>query len=245
MIFMKRTLLLFTAVLSLTAASASAQDKAKEAPKQETAKEAANSSEKTTSVLKKEQAAQLGEPVRKWFDAENALIDPLSDRDKESFLLLREKYSIIKTIEIAEGDIGKATQSCGKANPDMKDTMEDRFKQWQNAVDPIIDTAKKQFDKDLAAQKLVDVKKAKNVFKLQDEAYAFNEKMTTKQYSSKKEHCEGLLESMDRTEDQMIRLLEQTLLPESVIRQKYETAQKEKAKAAAKKAKADDKPKAE
>jgi plasmid rolling circle replication initiator protein Rep len=69
--------------------------------------------------------------------------------------------------------------------------------------------------------------------------------MTTKQYSSKKEHCEGLLASMDRTEDQMIRLLEQTLLPESVIRQKYENAQKEKAKAAAKKPKADDKPKAE
>jgi hypothetical protein len=240
MIFMKRTLLLFTAALTLAAASAAAQDKAKETPRQETTKEAA----KTTSVLKKEQAAQLGEPVRKWFDAENALIDPLSDRDKESFLLLREKYSIIKTIEIAEGDIGKAVQSCGKANPDMKDTMEDRFKQWRNAVDPIIDTAKKQFDKDLAAQKLVDAKKAKNVFKLQDEAYAFNEKMTTKQYSSKKEHCEGLLASMDRTEDQMIRLLEQTPLPESVIRQKYETSQKEKARAAAK-AKTDDKPKAE
>lgn len=242
---MKRTLLLCTAVLALIAVPAIAQDKASEAPKQEAAKDEAKPEQKTTSVLKKEQAAKMGEPVQKWFDAENALIDPLSDRDKESFLLLREKYSIIKTIGIAEGDIGEAVKSCGKSNPDMKDKMEDRFKQWQGAVNPIIDTAKKQFDKDLAAQKVVDVKAAKNVFKLQDEAYAYNEKMTTKQYSTKKEHCESLLTSMDQTEDQMIKLLEQTLLPESVIRQKYENAQKAKAKAAAKKPKAEAKPKTE
>lgn len=244
---MKRTLLLFTAILALAAVPAAAQDKAKETPKQETAKDAPAPAEKSVSVLKKEQAPKHGGPVQKWLDAENALIDPLSARDKESFLLLREKYSIIKTIGIAEGDIGEAVKSCGKANPEMKDNMEDRFKQWQNAVNPIIDTAKKQFDKDLAAQKIVNVKEAKNVLKLQDEAYAHNEKMTTKQYSTQKEHCEALLTSMDQTEDQMIKLLEQTLLPESVIRQKYENAQKAKAKAEAKtkKAKAEDKPKAE
>ncbi len=225
---MTRSPLLLTAAIALLSVTpAMAQEKAADTSKP---------AEKTESVLKKAPEPKKpveNTPVKKWIDAENAVIDKLKPREQETFLLIREKYSIIKTIGIAKGDIGNAVKSCGKNNPDMKDKMESRFQQWQDAVDPIIKAAEKNLDSELNSQKVVEVSAAKNIFKLQDEAYAYNEKMTTKQVVTTAEACQGLLDSMDRTEDNMIKLLEQTLLPESVIRQQYERSVKARAKAEA------------
>ena len=243
---MTRTILFMAALISFTSLTpAFAQDKpaeTKEQPKKEAPNKAdpkkvdAKKAEKTESVLKTAPAAkQENTPLKKWVDAENALIDPLSNKDKESFLLLRRKHSIIKAVGVVERDVKNAIKSCGKNNPDMKDRMNDRFDQWQNAVNPIIDTAKKTFDQDLKNQKIVDVGQAKKVLELHDEAYEYGEKNTYKQPVSTKEACEGLLASMDRTEDNMIKLLQETLLPESVIRKRAAEMEKAKEKDSAKK----------
>jgi hypothetical protein len=166
-------------------------------------------------------------PLKKWLDAENALIKPLGEKDQESFFILRNKYSIIRVIGIVERDVGNAVQSCGKANPDIKKQMDERFAQWKAAVNPIVDTAKKQLEKDLDGQKYVDPKKARDVFKLNDEAYEYGEKQIVKQPVTTKEACGDLLSSMDRTEDEMVTLLQNTLLPESVIRTRSKKAEAE------------------
>ena len=253
---MTRTTLLLSALIAFTSLTpAFAQDKAavaeqpvkKEEPKKEEAKKEApkkadikkteakkddtKKPEKTESVLKTEAPAkQENTPLKKWVDAENALIDPLSAKEQESFLLIRRKHAIIKAVGIVERDVQNGIKSCGKNNPDMKDKMDARFDQWKNAVDPIIDTARKTFDQDLKNQKIVDEGKARKVLKLHDEAYEYGEKQVQKQPVSSKEACEGLLASMDRTEDTMIQLLQQTLLPESVIRQRGEQAEKARQK---------------
>ncbi len=170
-------------------------------------------------------------PVKEWIDAENALIKPLSEKDKESFFILRNKYSVIRVVGIVERDVGNAVKSCGDNNPDMKDKMNTRFKQWKGAVDPIIDTAKKTWEKDMNAQTIVDAKEARHVLKLNDKAYEYGEKQIVKNPVSSKEACEGLLESMDDTEDKMVTLLQQTLLPESVIRTRGEKMDKERSQA--------------
>ncbi len=217
---------LFLAVMTLSlAAPVMAQDK------KEPAKE----------VKKEEDApAPKSTPLTKWIAAENVMIDKLGVKDKESVFILRNKHSVIRVIRVVERDIENAVKSCGKNNPDIKDKMNDRFKQWQNAVDPILDTAKKQLDKDVSAQTIVPVKELKNVLKLNDEAYDFGEKQTTKTPVTTKEACEGLVESMNDTESDMIELLQQTLLPESVIRSRAEKAkvQEEKEKSFARQPKA-------
>lgn len=198
--------------------------------------------EKAESVVKV-QAKEKGAtgPLKDWLDAENALIDPLSDKDKESFFILRNKYSIIRTIGVVERDIGNAVKACSKENPDMKDKMNQRFSEWKSSVNPIIDAAKKQLDKDLEAQKIVDVKEAKKVFKLNDAAFEYSEKQITKKPVSSKEACEGLLASMNDTENNMIGLLQETLLPESAIRTKDALLKKEEAAAKSAKPKAESK----
>jgi len=181
------------------------------------------------SLAKEENSA-----LKEWVAAENALIDPLSKLDKESFFILRNKHSIIRVIRVVERDIKNAVKSCGDKNPDMKNAMNDRFKQWQDAVVPILDTAQKQLNKDLDNQTIVDVKKAKEVLKLNDKAYEYGEKQVTKQPVTSKEACQGLIDSMDRTENTMIGLLQDTLLPESVIRSRADAVE-EKAPAQPKK----------
>jgi hypothetical protein len=170
-------------------------------------------------------------PLKDWIDAENALIDRLSDKDKESFLLMRMKYAYISAVRVAERDIGNAVKSCGEKNPGIKGKMEARFKQWQGAVNPILDTADKGLERELKNQKIVDVKQAKHVFKLHKDAYEDGEKKVTKTPITTEEACEGLLESMDDTEDNMISLLQDTLLPESVIRKRADASAKAEAEA--------------
>lgn len=230
--------------LSLLAAPVLAQDKAKDKPAEKPVE----------SVVKKKApaapaaiAGQPTGPVKDWIDAENAMIDPLSQKDQESVFILRNKYSIIRVIGIVERDIGNAVKSCGDKNPGMKKQMDDRYKQWKNSVNPIITTAKKQLDKDIDAQKMVDVDQFRKVLKLNDKAYEFGDKQTTKTPVTTPEACKGLLSSMDRTEDEMITLLRQTLLPEDVIRKRGIEAEKKiqqgeeaaKKKAAAAKAEKD------
>lgn len=210
---MTRTFLLLSAACLLATPSL-AQDK-KEAPKE--------------SVVKAQTTTEKNTPITQWIAAENKLLDSLPDKDKESFFILRNKHSIIRVIRVVERDVENAVKACGDNNADIKEKMDTRFRQWQNAVDPILDTAQKQLDKDLKNQKIVDAKEAKKILKLNDEAYEYGEKQITKKPVSSKEACEKLVASMDRTENEMISLLQETLLPESVIRERAQRMEREEA----------------
>ena len=204
------------------------------APKEAVKKEAAKKEQKEkapaagledkkagkTALEPEKTAKPVSSPLTKWRDAENALIDPLSPEEQESFFILRNKHSIIRVIRVVERDIGEAVKSCAQNNADMKEQMTTRFKQWKAAVNPIIDTAQKQLDKDISALKIVSTKEARRVLKLNDAAFEHGEKQIVKKPVSTKGACQDLLKSMDRTEDDMIALLQQSLLTESVIRER-------------------------
>jgi hypothetical protein len=237
-ITMIKKFLLPVVVMSVAAMPVFAQEKAtSEKPVSEKAKDENPVAEKALELSKEDQAkvkevesivrqqkkdseGNKATPLSRWIAAENKMIDPLNDLDKESVFILRNKYSTVRVIEVVERDIANAVKSCGKENPDMKSKMEGRFKQWKEAVNPVIDTAKKQLESDIANQTIVDVGEFKKVLKLNDEAYKYSEKQITKTPVSTKEACNSLLASMDDTESDMIKLLQQILLPESVLRQR-------------------------
>ena len=163
-------------------------------------------------------------PVTEWIEAENKLIDTLPYQGKQSFYVLRNKYSTIRGVRIVDRDVGKAVKACGKENPDMKKTMTERFKQWEGAVLPILDMADKFLKEEVDAQKIVYASDFWHVMKLNDKAFKYSEEQIEKQVVTTKEACEGLLDSMDRTEDKMVELLQDMLLPESVIRERAQRA---------------------
>ena len=159
-------------------------------------------------------------PVQEWMDAENKLVDTLNQRGKEQFLVLRNKHSMVRTVRVVTRDVGSAVKACGKNNPDMKDTMDGRFGQWSGAVTPILDNADKFLQKEIDEQQLVYPSDFRHILKLNDKAYDYTEAQVKKEVVTSKDACENLLKSMDRTEDRMVELLQDILVPENVIRER-------------------------
>ena len=169
-------------------------------------------------------------PITKWITAENSLLDSLPNQNKEVFFVLRNKHSVIRSIGIVQRDIKDAVKACGKENKDLKKPMRDRFKDWENAVLPILKEAKKFLEIELKEQEAFHITDYRHVMKLNDKAYKFSESKIQKTPVTTKEACENLLSSMDETEDTLVNLLQDILLPEEVVRKRVEQAEKAKEK---------------
>lgn len=205
-------------MLALMVAPSLAADE-KPAEKAEEKKPEAKAEAKTE---KKKEAVN---PVQEWIAAENKLIDTLSPQDQRSFYVMRNKHGVIRSVRIVRRDVKSAVGACGKANPDMKAQMNARFKQWEGAVLPVLDLADKYLKEEIQTQKIVFPSDFKYILKLNDKAYEYGEEQIEKTPVTDKEACQNLLDSMDRTENKMVELLQDMLLPESVIRERAERAE--------------------
>lgn len=167
-------------------------------------------------------------PITEWMSSENALLKRLPKQNQESFFILRNKHSMMRAVEMVRRDIGQAVKACSKENKDMKKDMNARFDQWKNAVNPILKEAKNFLELELKEQTAFHVQDYRHVMALNDKAYKFSESKIKKTPVTTKEACQGLLESMDRTEDNLINILQDVLLPEEVVRERVEQANKAK-----------------
>lgn len=175
---------------------------------------------------KKEEPQEITTPVSEWVAAENKLIQTLSSQDKETFFIVRNKHSVIRSLRVVRDDIGNAVKGCGKENPDLKKEMDDRFKDWQDAVMPILKEADKFLKQEIDGQKVVYPSDFKYVLKLNDKAYEYGNSKMDKRVLTDAQSCGKLLESMDRSENELITLLQEILLPEEVLRERMEQQKK-------------------
>lgn len=173
---------------------------------------------------KKEKVADT--PITKWIKAENAMLDSLGRGSQKAFFVLRNKHSVIRSIGVVRRDIKNAVKACGKKNKDLKGPMNTRFKEWENAVLPILKDAEKFLELELKEQEAFHVTDYRHVMKLNDAAYKFSESKIQKTPVTTQEACEGLLNSMDETEDNLVSILQDILLPEEVVRERVEQAKK-------------------
>ncbi len=158
-------------------------------------------------------------PITKWMAAESAVVAGLDDQGKETYFILRNKYGLIRAIRIVKKDVGKAVQECGQANPDMQDQMHTRYNAWTDSVDPILRTAESYLKQEIKQQTVVELGTFMDMLDMNDEAYDFQQAAIDKKVVTTPEACNKLLLSMDRTEEDMLRLMQAVLLPESLIRQ--------------------------
>ncbi len=190
----------------------------------DTAKDEAKKEEKVIT------ATEDKTPLTEWIEAENKLIDTLSADNKKAFYVMRNKHGILRSIRVVDRDVGKAVKACAKANAGLKQEITERYKDWQNAVLPILDTAEKFLNEEVDTQTVVVPSDFKYVLKMNDKAFEYGEKQIRKEPVTTEEACRGLIDSMDRTENDLIELLQDALLPEEVIRQRLERLEKEKEK---------------
>jgi len=167
-------------------------------------------------------------PITKWIDAENELLDSLPKENQKVFFILRNKHSVIRTIDVVHRDIKSAVKACGKENKGIRKEMNARLKEWESAVLPVIKEAQKFLKRELKEQEAFHATDYKHVTKLNDKAYKFSESKVEKQVVTTEKACRGLLNSMDDTEDKLISLLQDILLPQEVIQNRVERDAKNK-----------------
>ncbi|MEM9469257.1 MAG: hypothetical protein AAF988_03755 [Pseudomonadota bacterium] len=173
-----------------------------------------------------EKIAEQKTPITKWINAENDLIEPLSKEQQETFFIIRNKHSVIRTLRVVRDDINKAVKLCAKENDDLKEEINTRFDDWEEAVLPILKEADKFLKTEIKEQSVVKPSEFRSVLKLNDKAYKFSQSKIKKQPVSDEKSCKGLIKSMDKTEDELIALLQNILLPEEVVKERLEQENK-------------------
>ena len=171
-------------------------------------------------VSAEEAEAPEANPVTEWREAEQQFMATLPRANQEVFFILKNKHNVIRTIEVVHRDVAKAVKACGKANRDIKEPISDRLKSWENAVLPILKTAGQFLETELKDQQAFHISDYRHLIKLNDAAFAYSDAQIEKQIVTTSEACRKLLRSMDRTEDELVSLLQDILLPEEVIRKR-------------------------
>ncbi len=202
-------LLLVTATVTVPA---NAQDKAE-----------ATEAQQDDSSQKEEKKAD--DPVLEQLRANNPYLDKLQEASVEfikdvpddgvkALYLIREAYGILRSVHSVKKDVGHAVDLCGKENSDLEGDMDSRFKEWSDNVTPALKTQDEKLDALIKKQSYKKPKDVKSYLKNIDNAAEYADKMLDKQVVTTPDACQSLLESMDRTETNIVELLGQTAMPE-------------------------------
>ena len=214
------TMLLVLSFIISFSLPVSAQEKSKE-----DAKKLAEENKK-----KVEAEIEKATPITEWISSENALLKRLAEPNQQTFFIFRNKHSVIRVVETVRRDVGNAVKACGTENKEMADPMNTRFKNWENAVTSILKDAEKFLALELKEQEAFHISDYQHIMKLNDKAYAFSDAQVQKTPVTTVKACQGLLDSMDRTEESLVNSLQDVLLPEEVIKERVEQANKVKAR---------------
>ena len=158
------------------------------------------------------------------------------ESSKRHFYALYGSYNLIQVVEDVQEQVENAIDKCIDANPDMKDALKTRYKEWDGVLEPIMDEAEANLDNMIKVQDYAKAREVRKVLKFTDKLRQKTADQVEKYPVTSPEACEYLRAKMDETEDNLTSLLRSTLvsLPQSLIRGEEE--EKEAAAEAAKKA---------
>ena len=154
----------------------------------------------------------------------------LDKAESRHFGVMYGNYNMISVVNTVRDHVEEAVDACGDENPDMKEALDTRFDEWEAAVDPVIEEAEANISNMVLAQEYAKPRELRGFFKDIDRARKDRNKAVKKTPVTSVEACESLLKKMDATQDNMVQLLQQTLvtLPQQ-IQIETEKAAEEKA----------------
>lgn len=197
-------------------------------------------------------AQEEGSVDSKGEEARNKVLDAAEDFTKDMdkvsarhFNVLYGNYNLVKVVETVKDDVGAAVKACGEANPDKKDPLNARYDEWKKAVEPVLKEAEGNVDNMVVAQDYADPRDIRNFLRMVDKTREEQAKEVEKVPVTSPEACDSLLNKMDGSQEQMVKLLQMTLVSLPLLMQdqdeakKAEEEEKARQKAADEAAKAD------
>ncbi len=182
-----------------------------------------------------------GETKNEVVAASEEFMKDLDETAQRHFSVLQGNYNLIKVVETVRDSVDEAVDGCGDANPDLKEPLDTRFDEWKDAIKPVMKEADANVKNMILAQEYAKPKDIRKFLKLIDKARKNHEKGVEKVPVVTPEACQSLLEKMDDTQANMVKLLKATLvsLPQVMQAQDEEKRAEAEAKAQAEKEKAE------
>ncbi len=171
------------------------------------------------------------ESAEKTFGKVTGMMMSLEEHEQKHFFLAYTNYNLIETVKVVQGDVKKAINKCGENNPDMKGSLDARFKAWNKAVNPLIKEAEGNYKNMLVAQDYASKKELKDIFNSVDETREKTYDQIEKIPVTTPEACQYLINKMDETEESMLSILRSTLVSApKILEENQEAADKKAAK---------------
>lgn len=156
-------------------------------------------------------AKEEGTPVTRLDAATDALMKNMDDNQLRQFGAIQNAYGIIRAVEDVQQSVSRAVESCGKANPDIKDTMATRFESWKEAVRPVMSNARTRLDKMILLQGFAQPSEVRSYLKKFEAAVIYRNQGIKPVPITKKEDCTALQSGMDKTQSELIEKLKEAL----------------------------------
>lgn len=159
------------------------------------------------------QAASAKEetPVTRLDAATDALMKNMDDNQLRQFGSIQNAYGIIRAVEDVQQSVSHAVDSCGKANPDIKDSMATRFEAWKDEVRPVMSDARTRLDKMILLQSFAQPSEVRSYLKKFEAAVIYRNQGIKSVPITKKEDCIALQSNMGNTQNELIEKLKEAL----------------------------------
>lgn len=167
-------------------------------------------------VLAEEQKAapqkQIEEtPVTRLQSATDKMVAGLDENMLKQFAIIESSYRTIRAVEDVQISVGRAIASCSKANADSAKSYNDRYAVWKDAVRPVLSKGRDKLDKMVLLQGFTQPSQVRNYLKMFDAAVIYRNQGIKAVPVQDKGECDKLLENMDDTQENLIKLLSDTL----------------------------------
>lgn len=146
-------------------------------------------------------------------DKAAALAKNLSADEIKTLGQVRENFGYLRSIGIALESVEDATKQCGQKNSSMKKEMTSRHKLWAEKIAKAKAAQETSLDAALTEKNFKDPAPVKDYLDAIDAMARDSEKKIEKQVVTTPEACKSLQESMDNTEQVILKILDEMRWP--------------------------------
>ena len=131
----------------------------------------------------------------------------LSEEEAMYFAVVRENFGILRSIDVARGSVKEAVAQCADKNPDLKDGINARYKEWDKAITGATGPQQKAMDKAVTKDHFSDPAPVKDYLGTIDKAARFADDKMEKTVVTTPEACHHLMDSMGDTQETILQLV--------------------------------------
>ena len=148
------------------------------------------------------------------------MMEKMDENQLRQLASIRTAHGTIRAVENVEDSVKKAVTACASKNPDIKDRISSRFDNWKLAIRPTLKKAQSRLEKMILLQSFSKPSEVRSYLKMFDEAVAARDAAIKSVPITEKAECERLILKMDETEENLIKLLTESLSLNQPIIQK-------------------------